>query len=162
MKPQQPQKTPAQQLEAMKARYSPHVVQLAEALLAWLRRRLPHGSELIYDNYNALVIGFGPTERASDAIFSVALYPRWVTLFFLQGARLPNPFGLLQGKGKCVRSVVFKSLERLDQPELHEMIDIALEHASVPMPSSGKRKLLIKAIAANQRPRRPSSAKLND
>ena len=50
-----------------------------------LRKRLPSANELVYDNYNALVIGFGPNERASDAIFSIVLYPRYIVLFFLQG-----------------------------------------------------------------------------
>jgi hypothetical protein len=38
-------------------------------------------AELVYDNYNALAIGFGQTERVSDVIFSIAVYPRWVGLF---------------------------------------------------------------------------------
>ena len=50
---------------------------------------------------NALAIGFGPTERASEAIFSIAVFPRWVSLFFLQGAGLPDPDGILQGEWKC-------------------------------------------------------------
>ncbi len=28
--------------------------------------------QLVYDNYNALAIGYGPNERASDAIFCLA------------------------------------------------------------------------------------------
>ena len=31
--------------------------------------------ELVYDNYNALAIGYAPTERTSEAIFSIALFP---------------------------------------------------------------------------------------
>src|ERR1039458_9537409 len=65
--------------------------------------RLPGAVQLVYDNYNALVIGFGPSERASEASFSIVLYPRWVTLFFLQGAGLPDPRRLLKGSGKVVR-----------------------------------------------------------
>ena len=47
--------------------------------------------EMIYDNYNWLVIGFSPTDRPSDAIFSLVLPPGRVTLCFLQGAGLPDP-----------------------------------------------------------------------
>ena len=61
----------------------PEIGALAKAILGKMRKRLPRAVELVYDNYNALVIGFGPTERASDAIFSIAVYPRWVSLFFL-------------------------------------------------------------------------------
>jgi len=54
-----------------------------------MRARLPGAVELVYDNHNALAIGFGPTERASDAVFSIALFPRWVSLFFLRGRTSP-------------------------------------------------------------------------
>jgi hypothetical protein len=39
--------------------------------LAKMRARLPGAVELVYDNYNALAIGFGPTERTSEAVFSI-------------------------------------------------------------------------------------------
>ena len=70
-----------------------------------LRRQLPAAFELVYDNYNALAIGFSPTERTPDAIVSVTLYPRWVSLFFLYGATLPIRCGCSQGSGKQVRSI---------------------------------------------------------
>jgi hypothetical protein len=79
------------QLAGFIARFTPEVAELAEAVLNKMRRRYPTALELVYDNYNALAIGFSPTERASDGIFSIALYPKWVSLFFLQGARLPDP-----------------------------------------------------------------------
>jgi len=46
-----------------------------------MRTKFPRANVLVYDNYNALAIGFGPTERASDAVFSIAPFPRWVSLF---------------------------------------------------------------------------------
>jgi len=58
---------------------------------------------MVYDNYNALVIGFGPTERPSEAILSIVLYPRDVSLGFLQGAKLADPKKLLQGRGNQVQ-----------------------------------------------------------
>lgn len=84
------QQTPRQQFELFLSRYTPEIQHTAKATLAKMRKRLPGSIELVYDNYNGLVVGFGPTERASDAIFSIVMYPRWVTLFFLQGATLPD------------------------------------------------------------------------
>ena len=69
-------------LEGFIARYSPEVASLARAALDKMGKRLPSAVQLVYDNYNALAIGFGPTERASDAVFSIVLWPRWVSLFF--------------------------------------------------------------------------------
>jgi len=120
-----------------------------------MRARLPGAVELVYDNYNALVIGFGPTERASDAVFSIALYPRWVNLFFLYGATLPDPHGVLKGSGKQVRSIMIKNPAELDKPEVREVMDAALKRADPPINPKEKRRMTIRAIAAKQRPRHP-------
>jgi hypothetical protein len=37
---------------------------------------LPDWIELVNDNYNALAIGFSPTDRPADGGFSVARHPR--------------------------------------------------------------------------------------
>jgi hypothetical protein len=34
----------------------------------------------VYDNYNALAIAFGPTDRAGDIVCSVTLYPKGAVL----------------------------------------------------------------------------------
>jgi hypothetical protein len=60
--------SPAHQLKAFIAEYEPAVGAMVRSALATMRKRLPGAVELVYDNYNALAIAFGPTERASDAI----------------------------------------------------------------------------------------------
>jgi hypothetical protein len=47
-----------------------------------MRAKLSGAVQLVYDNYNALANGFGPSERVSEAISSVVLHPRRVTLVF--------------------------------------------------------------------------------
>ena len=56
-----------------------------------IRRQLP-GLLTVYDNYNALVIEFGPSERASAAL-SRSRCIRVRELVFLQGAKLSDPHG---------------------------------------------------------------------
>ena len=75
------------QLDSFIDKFSPEVAARTREELVGMRSLLPCAIEMVYDNYNALAIGFGPSERASEAIFSLAVFPRWVTLFFLQGAR---------------------------------------------------------------------------
>jgi hypothetical protein len=149
-------KSPAKQLDDFIARYSPEVQALARAALARMRARLPGSIQLVYDNYNALAIGFGPTERASDAIFSIALWPRWVSLFFLQGAGLADPKRLLKGSGKVARHLVLEKAEDLDDPAVQDLIARALERARTPLDGTGRGRLLIKSVSARQRPRRPA------
>jgi hypothetical protein len=147
--------SPDNQLAGFIAKYTPEIGALAQAVLAKMRARLPGAVELVYDNYNALAIGFGPTERTSEAIFSIALFPRWVSLFFLQGANLPDPQRLLKGSGKVARHIVLKDAADLDKPAVQELIAQALEHASKPLEGTGPGRIVIKSISAKQRPRRP-------
>jgi hypothetical protein len=135
------------------ARYTPEIRSVAKAALKKMRERVPGAIELVYDNYNALVIGFGPTERASDAVFSIVLYPRWVTLFFLKGAKLRDPRKLLKGSGKFVRHIVLQSADDLDAPDVRALMTQALNGMTFE-----KRRLVIKSISKKQRPRKPSRA----
>ena len=149
-------KSPDKQLDDFIDKYSSEIGELARAALAKMRARLPGAIELVYDNYNALAIGFGPTERASDAIFSIALFPRWVSLFFLQGANLPDPQRLLKGSGKQARHIVLKDATTLDEPAVQSLIAEALRCAARPMDRNGPGRTSIRSISAKQRPRRPA------
>jgi hypothetical protein len=147
--------TPDEQLEAFITRFTPPVASLTRAILVTMRARLPGAIELVYDNYNALVIGFGPTERASEAVFSIAVYPRWVNLFFLRGARFPDPEHLLQGSGRSVRRIVLAAPATLDMPAVRTLMEHALKRAAKPFDPTQPRRTIIKSISTKQRPRRP-------
>jgi hypothetical protein len=151
--------TPKQQLDAMIARFAPGVATIARRALVKMRKLTPGAIELVYDNYNALAIGFAPGERASEGIFSIALYPRHPSLFFLQGAKLPDPTKRLRGSGNVVRHIVLESADVIDAPDVRTLIDVALARAKVPLDPKQRRRLVIKSIAAKQRPRRPSSSR---
>jgi hypothetical protein len=142
------------QLDAMIERYSSEVAGLARKALAKVRKLLPGAVELVYDNYNALAVAFGPTDRTADVILSLTLYPRWVSLFFAQGARLPQK--RLSGNGKRVRHLVIESIAVLDEPEVRALVEMAVAQATAPL---SKRRVIIKSVAANQRPRRPKATK---
>jgi hypothetical protein len=145
------------QLDGFLAKFMPEVEDTARQALRKMRQRLPGAIELVYDNYNALAIGFASTERASDAIFSIALYPRWVSLFFLMnGARLRDPECYLKGSGRVVRHIVLENAALLDDPVIQELMAQALELSPKQIDATQPRRLIIKSISAKQRPRRPS------
>ncbi len=151
-----PKTTPAAQLAGFLARYTPDIARRTRAILSAMRKRLPGATELVYDNYNALVIGFGPDTRTSDALFSIAVYPRWVTLFFLKGATLPDPDQVLKGSGTTVRHVVLDGPETLGLPAVHALMAEALRRARPSINPAGRRALIIKSVSPRQRPRRPA------
>jgi hypothetical protein len=148
------------QLECFLDAYTPEVAEIARRALMKLRKRLPFATEMVYDNYNALACGFGPSERVSDLIFSIAAYPKHVNFFFLQGAKLPDPEGLLQGEGSRVRHIRLEDEKTLDRADVKAMMATAMKMARVPFDEEAEYKLVIKSISAKQRPRRPPPAKV--
>jgi hypothetical protein len=148
--------SPQLQLAGFLAKFTPEIAVQAEEILIRLRATVPHALELVYDNYNALAIGFGPTERASDAIVSIAIYPRWVSLFFLQAKGLPDPHNILKGQGNVARHIVLAAPSVLDGPAVQALIREALTRAKTPIHPATTRRVIIKSISAKQRPRRPT------
>jgi hypothetical protein len=63
----------------------------------------PDCNELIYDNYNALAIAFGLSDRASDAFCSIAVYAKYVNFGFNRGTEISDPEKLLKGGGSLYR-----------------------------------------------------------
>jgi hypothetical protein len=143
------------QLDAFIDRFTPEVAKVARRALVKMRKLTPGSLELVYDNYNALAVGFSPTEKAGDGIFSIALFPPHVSLFFLQGAKLPDPTKRLRGSGSTVRHIVLEDMAIFDEGDVRTLILLALARSKVPLDPKQKRRLIIKGISAKQRPRRP-------
>jgi len=147
--------TPEAQLRDFISAYTPEVAQTTRKALAKMKKLIPGAAILVYDNYNALAIGFSPTGRSSDAIVSLAVFPRWVSLFFMRGASFPDPDRILQGSGKLARHIVLDDAKALDDPKIQTMIAHALSTAPTPIDAKRKGELIIKSISPTQRPRRP-------
>jgi len=159
MSPRDLNMTPKQQLESYIKKFSPTVATAARQALVKMRKRLPGAVEFVYDNYNALVIGFGPTMRPSEAVFSIVVSHRRVTLCFLQGAKLADPHGLLQGSGNVVRHLRLTTSKTLDEPEVLQLMKEALRCGKVPLDTSKRRQMVIRPVSVQPRPRRPSTKK---
>jgi hypothetical protein len=142
------------QIEAFIAKYSDPIAAEIRAARADMRRRLPGAYELVYDNYNALAIGYGSSEKLDDVVFSIACFPRWVRLFFFHGADLDDPEGLLEGAGAQVRSLKLPSLAVLDDPNVQSLMAQALAKAR-PIDASQPSRSIVKSVSPNQRRRRP-------
>ena len=145
------------QIETFLAKYAPEIATQLRQARGALQALFPHGHELVYDNYNALVFGFSPTERASEAIVSIAGYPKWITLFFQKGAALKDPDRLLQGQGSQVRSIRLSSPEELENPTVLSLIQQAVEPCRSSFATAPKLRTVVRSVSEKQRPRRPSA-----
>ncbi|HEX8364527.1 MAG TPA: hypothetical protein VF603_04495 [Allosphingosinicella sp.] len=149
------------QLDGFLAKFSPEVEALAQGLLEKMRRRVPGATIMVYDNYNALAIGFGSSHKVSRAVLSLAVYPRWVNLFFLHAAALPDPQGRLRGTGSKVRHVRVLTVEALDDPAIDALIGAAMAASEPPFDPGAEARLIVKSISARHRPRRPADASVS-
>jgi hypothetical protein len=141
-------------------KYTPEVAARIVGSRKKLRALFPRGYELVFDNYNALVIGFAPTDKTSESFLSITGYPRWVTLFFLKGATLQDPDKLLQGSGSQVRGVRLRSPDDLDQRNVRALIAQAIAPVADALEGAPPLKTIIKLHPARIRsaaPRRRAS-----
>ncbi|MEO8580832.1 MAG: hypothetical protein ABI469_11330 [Gemmatimonadales bacterium] len=150
--------SPAKQIDGYLAKYTPEMASSARSARARMRKQIPGGIEFVYDNYNALVFGFGPTEKPSEAVLSLAIMPSWVTVCFLKGAKLSDPKKILRGSGSTVRNVRLIPPMHFDEPEVQRLITDAIAGAKPVFPGDGAPRTIIKSVSAKQRPRRPRSA----
>jgi hypothetical protein len=150
------QPSPNAQFSAFLARFSPEIVALAKRCQHKLRRAFPGSSQLVYDYSNSLVVAFGMSERGYEAIVAIAIFPRWVRLYFDKS--LPDPKGLLEGSGTKVRSVTLKAASDLDHEDIQALIKAAIKHSGVTFSGTRSTRMVIKSVAKKNKPRKTGQA----
>jgi hypothetical protein len=148
--------SPEKQLSSFIDKYTPALARQMRDVLRRMKKRLPGATILVYDNYNALAVGFASGDRVKDVVFSIAAFPRWISLFLFGGTDFDDPKKLLKGSGKTVRHIVLEKPEMLDDPAVKALMAQALKRHATPIPKSPPGKMIIKSISAKQRPRRPA------
>jgi len=155
---QQPS-SPKTQLDSFLAKFTPEMAKGTKGVLAAMRKICPGAIELVYDNYNALAIGFATGERVKDVWFSIAVYPKWASIFFFKTLPLKDPDKLLKGSGSTTRHIVLaEGAKTLASPGVQALIGQAITKADHPFKVGTKGRIVIKSVSAKQRPRRPAGA----
>ncbi len=83
------------------------------------------------------------------------IYPRKVSLCFLYGARLPDTERRLAGGGKQVRHIQLAGASTLKERGVCALIDAVVEDAGNPFARAPRGRVIVRAVSARQRPRRP-------
>jgi|ERR1041385_2226315 hypothetical protein len=149
--------SPEKQLGNFIGKFEPNHQILIRAARKALRSRFPCAYELVYDNYNFFVIGYGPTEHPSDCIVSIAAAANGVGLCFIHGAKLHDPNKILLGSGKQTRFIRLESADVLKRPEVDALLTDAVAQAKTPFPAKGRARLVIRSVSVKQRPRRTAA-----
>ncbi|HEY3638696.1 MAG TPA: hypothetical protein VGK90_11145 [Rhizomicrobium sp.] len=150
------------QLAGYFAKCEPAMAKLGKALRAKLRARLPGLFEIVYmyENQNALVISYSPTERGYEGVCSLSVYPHVVKLGFGRGAELAksDPKKLLKGTGKTVRYIELQTAAAFDRPEIEALIAAAVKLAKLRLDPDGEGAMIVKAEEQKQRARRTTKS----
>jgi len=135
--------------------YEPRITELALAVRKLVLEEAPEATELIYDAYSAVTVGYSFTGRPSDAFIHIAAYARWVNLGFNYGSQLEDPRKLLQGTGQWVRHIRIADPVEVRNPMLRAFVKSAIAQADRPDPGlekSGRAgKSVVRAIYARKR-----------
>jgi hypothetical protein len=109
------------------------VAHLALALRELVLNEANEAVERVYDNHpSAIWFGFaksGEEPKMQDMFCYVAAASSHVNLGFCRGALLPDPDRVLEGDGKKMRHIKFRSERDLERPFVRRYIRVAFEHA---------------------------------
>ena len=103
---------------------SPSVRELFVAIRAMINEINPDVVEVGWPRQKTAGFGVGPKKMSEQYNYIVA-YSHHVNLGFYYGAELPDPYGLLAGDSKSMRSVRIAELDDLEQRGLRKLLETA-------------------------------------
>jgi len=128
--------------------YDRAIRKLALAVRSVVLAELAPCHENMYDAYNAVSLGYGPTDRLRDGICHVAVYAKHVNLGFNRGSQMDDPDHILQGSGRWIRHISIKTSADLAKPEIRKYLRRARELASANIRSDSQVKGVISTVKA--------------
>ncbi|PWT79251.1 MAG: hypothetical protein C5B58_14095 [Acidobacteria bacterium] len=139
---------PARQLLSHLAPYGPHISNLTLAVREVVLEEAPQAMESISKGY-ALAIGYSFTGKPlKDGFCHIVTYNTHVNLGFNRGAVLPDPNGVLVGKGKSIRHITIHDEGELERPFVRRYLQAAIDQiggpptlATAPGPGLKRRRL---------------------
>ncbi len=107
--------------------YPVEIQQLFKVIQEKLRQALPGAREQIDPMANMLAFQLKP--GFIGTIFTLIPVETHITVGFYGGASLPDPNGLLEGKGAVHRHVKIRSVEQANSVEFSELLQVAAKAA---------------------------------
>ncbi len=89
----------------------------------------PDCFELIYDNYNAVAVGFAVSERAGDVFCSIAVYSSYVNFGLNRGSELSDPQKKFVGSGSLYRRMTVGKMGGFRKSYAKRMLKSAHDNA---------------------------------
>ncbi|HVX51376.1 MAG TPA: hypothetical protein VHB48_14520, partial [Chitinophagaceae bacterium] len=131
-----------------------------QQLVLWLRNfawdACPGANELIYDNYNALAIGWSLTDRVTHTICSIAAYRAGTNVHFgfYWGSQVSDTKKMLLGSGSQYRYILVRDKESFPVVYITGLIHEAHVNALAKIKDEKQVKhglTIIKSVSGNKR-----------
>ena len=132
----------------------------------WLREFVwdlyPGTNELIYDNYNALAIGWSPTDKVGHTFCSIAIgrTSKNVHFGFYWGSEIAAPEKKLLGEGKQYRYILVKDKNNFPKAYMEQLLKEAYANSLAKVKESKpfmEGKTITKSVSAVKRAKKNQS-----
>jgi len=131
-------RAPDQQVLDFLTGYDSPIGSVALALREVLLEEVPDAVEKVYRNHpTAVWYGFGP--KMQDMFCYIARATAHVNLGFCRGASLQDPSHVLEGEGKMMRHVKFRSERDVGRPFVRRYVRAAAKQGAGSVPNPAKR-----------------------
>jgi hypothetical protein len=140
--------------------YDRTIADLALALREIILEEAPDASESIYQVYT-VAVWFGFSGKMKDMFCYITTNARHINLGFPQGATLPDPNRLLEGEGKAMRHIKFRSMSDLERPFVRRYIRAAIEQVGAAAAAGGTGKSVVKRKAGEMAANKTKPTKLS-
>jgi hypothetical protein len=132
---------PSEQLIEYLSPYDVRVGELALRLREIVISEAPDATEIVFRSYAVSII-FSYTEKWTGGFCYIGVATKHVNLGFLEGARLDDPDGVLEGEGKQMRHIKIKKPEDLKKPYLRKFIRAAIKLCKADLAEKATKKTL--------------------
>ncbi len=116
----------------------------------------PKCNELIYDNYNAVAVGWSPTDRMGHVFCNLAIgrTSHNVHFGFLWGSKLSDPDKILIGEGNQYRYILVPELKKFPKKYIIKLVKEAYINALSKVKDPGQLKsglTIVKSVSEKKR-----------
>ena len=136
--------------------FTPEVRALALKIRGFIWDNYPKANELIYDNYNAVAVGWSPTDRVGHIFVSMAIGRSngGIHFGFYWGSELSDPKKILLGEGNQYRFIRVAKYDDLPVPYLKKLMKEAYANSLAKVKDKSQlmsEQTIMKSISAKKR-----------
>lgn len=137
--------------------FDDHIIDLVMWLRDFAWDLCPKANELIYDNYNAVAIGWSPTDKVGHIICSIAVgrTSKNIHFGFYWGIELADPDKILLGNGKQYRYLLVTDKNIFPKAYIRKLVKEAYANALSKVKDEKQivhRLTIVKSVSQKKRP----------